>query len=579
MPLPRLKSSPTLRKPFDTSGQSWMDELLEGMEGAWCMGGEVLNLPDWRTIKYKETDEDIIILATPTVEPAAPCECGTPPVKSQRWGFAAPSYLRDLPVRCKRARIYFRQQRYRCGGCAKTFQLPLPCVDERRALTLRLAEYIEREAFNIFRTFSDIADEVGVSEKSVRDAFTADAERREKARRISTPEWLAIDEVYLGTGEHCVVSDPLGQRVLELLPDNRQETLSKWLLQIPDRRSVKMVTIDMWLPYKGAVCEVLSQARIVVDRYHVHNLLNTALKDVLQVVRAGMKPSEQRKYMRDPRLLFKSRFHLSGNEETPGQKQVLEKWFEEVPDVGRAYHLKEALSDILQLKDRRKAEGELCVWLERVSDFVKDFSSKHRKNLRPGEPFSNVLITVTRWQAQILNYVDFKDHFKEIARVKVSNAFAELANRHIKTAYRLGSGYSYEIIRAKVVHGGILVKRRPSHPLDGKSSRMAPSRVLRRGKKKKSGINLDANVLRLEKAREERDETKGLMLNPHDNKGWVERFGAADQLKFGFARNEQEERGKKRKRRGRNGPRQQPDASPRLTRHRLKINHDQIKMF
>lgn len=579
MPLPRLKSSPALRKPPNTSGQSCVDETLEGMEGAWCADGEILNLPGWRTIKYKETDEDVIILATPTVEPTDSCACGVPAVKSRRWGFAASSYLRDLPVRCKRARIYFRQQRYQCGGCAKTFQLPLPCIDERRALTLRLAEYIEREAFNIFRTFSDIADEVGVSEKSVRDAFTAGAERRERIRRISTPEWLAIDEVYLGTGEHCVVSDPLGRMVLELLPDNRQETLAKWLLQLPDRHRVKLVTTDMWNPYKGAVRKLLSQARIVVDRYHVHNLLNTALKDVLQVVRAGMKPSEQRKYMRDPRLLFKSRFHLSGDEERPGQKQVLERWFEEVPDVGKAYYLKEALSDILQLKDRRKAEEELDLWLERVSDFVKDFSSKHRKNLRPGEPFSNVLITVTEWRGKILNYVDFKDHFKEVAKVKVTNAFAELANRQIKTAYRLGSSYSYEIIRAKVVHGGILMKRRPSHPLDGKTSRMAPSRVARRGKKKKSGINPNANVLRLEKAREERDETKGLLLNPHDNEGWVDRFGAADQLKFSFARSEQEECGKRRKRHRGKGPRQEPDALLRPTRHKLKINRDQMKMF
>jgi hypothetical protein len=337
--------------------------------------------------------------------------------------------------------------------------------------------------------------------------------------------------------------------------------------------------MDMWGPYRGAIDRLLSQARIVVDRYHVHNLLNTALKDVLQVIRAGMKPSEQRKYMRDPGLLFKSRFHLSGDEEAPGQKQVVEGWLEEVPDIGRAYRLKEALSDILQLRDRRKAEEELDLWLEQVSDFVTDFRSRHRKNLRLGEPFSNVLITVSRWRAQILNYVDFKDHFKETTKLRVTNAFAELANKQIKTAYRLGSGYSYEIIRAKVVHGGILMKRRPSHPLDDKPQRTAPSRTGRRGKKKRSRINPDANVLRLEKAREERDETKGLILNPHDSQGWTDRFETTAQLKFGFAPGEQEEHGKRGRRRGGKSPRQQPDTSSRPARYKLKINRDQLKMF
>lgn len=579
MPLLRLRPSTALRRRSDASAQALTVEEFEKVQGDLHAEGEILNLPGWQTIKCKESDEDIIIQATPTTVPTVPCGCGAPAAEFQRWGFTRPTYVHDLPIRCKRTRVYFKRHRFRCAGCGKTLQPLVPGIDERHALTLRLAEYVEREAFSIFRTFADIADEVGVNEKSVRDIFTAGAERREKDRLIATPEWLAVDEVYLGTGEHCVVSDPLGQRVLDLLPDNRQVTLAKWLLQLPNRHRVRVVTMDMYGAYKFAVGQVLSQARIVVDRYHVHNLLNVALKDVLRVVRDSMSPSEQQKYMRDPSLLLKSRFNLSDVGERVNQKQVVERWFKDVPSLGSAYTLKERLSDILQLSERQKAEEALDVWLEQVSEFVEAFSSKYRKYLKDGQPFSNVLTTVSKWRGQILNYVDYKDHFKSISKLKVTNAFAELANRQIKTAYRLGSGYAYEVIRAKVVHGGITVRRRLPHPLDEKTLRVARSRSARRGKKKRLDISPEANVARLERAREEMDETKGLIPNSYENEGWADRFGSLEQLKLNLGANEQEVGGKKIRRRCGKEPRQPPDTPPRRARRRFKANRDQLKMF
>lgn len=555
-----------------------MDEAFNKIDGEWYVGGEILNLRGWEIIKGGETDQEVIILAMPTAEPSSPCNCGAPASTFQRWGFTGLSFVRDLPIRHKRVRVYFRQQRYRCSSCRKTLQPPLSGIDEQHSITTRLREYVERESLNIFRTFTGIADEVGLGEMTVRNIFTAGVERREKNRDISAPEWLAIDEVYLGKSVHCVITDPLAKRVLDLLPDNKQETLAKWLLQLPDRHGVKVITMDMWEAYKAAVRLVKLQAEIVVDRFHVHNLLNSALKDVLQVVRDSLRPAEQRKYMRDPRLLLKSRFRLSDDDGSSGQKQAVNKWLEDLPDIGRAYQLKEALSDILQLKDRQKAEEALDLWLEQVSDFVRDFGSKYRKKLKAGEPFSNVITTVQKWKQDILNYVEYKRYFKETAREKVTNAFAEQSNKQIKLAYRLGSGYAYEVIRAKVVHGGLLVKRRPPHPLDERRLRIAGGRGARKCKKKPVGVNAGANVARLEKAREDNDETLGLIPSPEENLAWADRFDSLLQLGLGFEPDRQETRGNGVRRRRKEGPRQ-PSPTKRNTRRALKYDRDQLKMF
>src|ERR1043166_9682107 len=105
----------------------------------------------------------------------------------------------------------------------------------------------------------------------------------------------------------------------------------------------------MWPPYLGAVQRVLPTAIIVVDRYHVHNLLNNGIKDVLRLVRDSMSYSEQRQHMRDPLILLTSRYHLEeednkdrqtdGRKSTkrPSQIEIRYKWWEDVPAVVLSY--------------------------------------------------------------------------------------------------------------------------------------------------------------------------------------------------------------------------------------------------
>jgi hypothetical protein len=344
---------------------------------------------------------------------------------------------------------------------------------------------------------------------------------------------------------------------------------------------VEAVTMDMCPSYLGAVGKVLSQARIVVDRYHVHNLLNVAIKDVLQVIRDCMTPSEQRKYMRDPRLLFKSRYGLSGElaregakGNKPTEKDVVAKWLEDVPDIGRAYRLKEQLSDILQLTDRLKAEEKLNGWLEEVWDFVKHFRARYEKQYRGtwNEPFGNVITTINQWRSMILNYIDCKHRFER----KVTNAFAEYANREIGKAYLLGSSYTYEVLRVKVIHGGLLVRRRPSHPLKEMPLATEQERAGRRGEKK-NGVNSQSNVARLKRGREEKDETKNLLPRSHDNAAWTSRFGQLDQPDLSFDQGVWEP--PKKGGRGRRKEKDKQRGSGKRTRPPRSRSSGQIKLF
>jgi transposase len=529
MPLPRLKSSHTVLRRPRAASHSWLDEALEKIEGVWSSDGEILNLPGWRTLKYKEFDHDLIVCAELTTGPEHACCCGAPDSEFRPHGRTEAICIYDLPIRYKRTRIYCELKRFRCSACGKTTQQFAPELDQQHRMTSRLVKYIERESFNLSKTFSALADEIGVSIQLIRNMFTARAEQLEKIRRIETPEWLAIDEVYIRRKARCIITAPVRRRVVDILPDYGQDKLQRWLLQIPNRSTVKMVTIDMWAAYLGAVTRILPQAVVVVDRYHVHNLLNCAIKDVLRLLRSGMSYSDQREYMRDPNLLFISRYDLSEEPEIDERgrrkvspKQIVEKWLKDVPELATAYRLKEDFSDILQMDDRQKAETEVDLWLGRVQEFVKTFQVKLQK--KSGErydvPFINVLTVIKKWREYILNYISYKKRFE----LKPTNGFAEAANGQIKRAQRLGNSYSFEVIRAKAVHGGVLVTRRPLLRLDRCVPRTRQNRARRRQRLFPPATNPNANLVRLERVRESKDETKGLLSNPKSNKAWTERF-------------------------------------------------------
>jgi transposase len=512
------------KKRAATLTRQQFQQRLEALKGTTSDDGDILNLYAWRTRRYRETDHDLIIEAELITEITEPCACGAPPSAFQKWGPTKLAYLHDLPIRRKRTRVYYQKQRYRCTACNKTLSQPLAGADERHRLMTRLGDYIKQEGLNLFRTFADLADEVGYSEQTIRDIVTAHAVQLEKERRIDTPLWISIDEVYIEKQERCVITDPVGQRVIHMLPTNRQVELETWLLQLPNRHKVRLVTIDMWAPYLGAVQRLLPTAAIVVDRYHVHNLLNGGIKDVLGLVRNSMSYSERRQYMRDPLILLTSRFHLEdaqedeeNDEETPkkpSQVEIRDKWLEDVPDVATAYWLKESFSDILQLRDRQKAEELTDHWLRRVEEFIEELHSKYQKE-KGDCPFTNVRTAIKTWRPYILNYVDSKS----ICSSTVTNFFAEHVNKKLKSAKSLGNGIAFETIRMKAVHGGVMVKRRPPHPL---SDRQARSKVERL--KKRREVNPDSNLEQLKRAREDRDETKNLRPKPQTVPGWAARF-------------------------------------------------------
>lgn len=99
----------------------------------------------------------------------------------------------------------FKRQRYKCRKCSETFFEVLPDMDESRSVTKRLIKWIEETSLK--KPFTNVAEDIGVNEKTVRNIFQYYVARLEQEQDIKTPEWLGIDEVHLLRNYRCVITD------------------------------------------------------------------------------------------------------------------------------------------------------------------------------------------------------------------------------------------------------------------------------------------------------------------------------------------------------------------------------------
>lgn len=137
----------------------------------------------------------------------------------------------DQPIRAKRVGILIHRQRYHCRACSRTFFEPLKDVDEHHFMTERLVNYIQCEALR--RTFTSIADDVGLDEWTIRSLFR-ESTAHLSGKAIEEPVTiLGIDEVYLLHKPRCVLTDIERRRIVDLLRTRDKDSVKNYYVCQP----------------------------------------------------------------------------------------------------------------------------------------------------------------------------------------------------------------------------------------------------------------------------------------------------------------------------------------------------------
>lgn len=376
-----------------------------------------MNLPSYTVTAIEHDEHDYHVNAEVKQPPTACQHCQS----SNLIGFGRREQLiKDLPMHGKRVGIYLSTRRMQCRDCAKTFSEALPDVDERRAMTSRLLAWIGKQS--VKRTFASIAEEVGITEGTVRLIFKDHVAELEKNVRFETPKWMGIDEIHL-IKPRGVITNIQNNTVVELLHNRNKETVINFLARLEGRDQIQFVAMDMWAPYRDAVIAMLPQAIIVIDKFHVVKMANEAMEKVRKSLRESLTPKQRRGLMHDRFVLLKRESELTDKEALS-----LSGWVKNYPELGLAHKLKEDFFKIYDAQNSDDALVRFAKWEVSVTHEVRD-------------AFSDLIRAWRNWQPYIVSYFDHR----------ITNAYTESLNSLIRVMDRLGRGYSFEALRAKIL--------------------------------------------------------------------------------------------------------------------------------
>lgn len=133
---------------------------------------------------------------------------------------------------------------------------------------------------------------------------------------------------------------------------------------------------------------------------------------------------------------------------------LLSLWVKNYPTLGQAHRMKEDFFAIYEANTRQQAQERFAAWEQAITPEIR-------------EAFSDLFKAWHHWEPQILAYFDHP----------VTNAYTEGLNNLTRGVDRLGRGYSFEALRAKMLFAEGAFKR---HRLRPKLERLRESETMMR---------------------------------------------------------------------------------------------------
>lgn len=340
--------------------------------------------------------------------------------------------VRDLNMGSKCTFLHFTCRRFECERCGRPFTEKLASVDCQRRQTRRFEQDIYRRCLS--SSCKAVAQATWLHEATVKAIFKRWAKHTRRWQGAPRVRVLGIDEIALKKRHKqyaLVLSDLERHCVVAVLPERSKERLERWFTDLPwaERKAIRVVSIDMWEPYRQAVRAQLPHAQLVADRFHVIKQLNERLTQMRRSIQQGAHEATRPALKGSRWLLVNNRDELTPEEETRLQEVLAAS-----PELRTVYLLKEEFRTICdKIQDRRQAERFLRAWIWKAEHTGDRFLLKFVQTLR-------------NWWHEILTY------FEE----RVTNGFVEGLNRAIRVIINRAYGYrNFENFRLQILaqHG------------------------------------------------------------------------------------------------------------------------------
>lgn len=280
----------------------------------------------------------------------------------------------DLPIFGRAVYLKLQPKRFQCPYCSNkpTTTQQLSWYRPRSAHTQAYEEQTLLQLVN--STVQDVATKEGLGYEAVVGIIDRRVERQVNWFELQRLEVLGLDEIALKKGHNeyvVIVSAQLregGLKLLALLPNRNKATVKAFLTRIPTRlqRTLHTVCTDMWAAYINAVKEVLGQAVVVVDRFHVaqkyRNCADKLRQQELNRLKAELSEADY-----DPIKGAMGPFRKNQADLRPHEAELLQRLWGYSPALKLAYDFREELTAIFeQQQTKAEATQAITAWRQDV---------------------------------------------------------------------------------------------------------------------------------------------------------------------------------------------------------------------
>ena len=354
---------------------------------------QVINLEGVKVANYHFITEDEIVIELKNIDKKMPCpHCKKLTGKVHQNHFYR---VRDIPLSSYHVFLQVNRRQFRCASCQKVFSEELKFVKKRRSYTLRLAskvveEVLETNVENAGRRNRMTPAEINTLLKEVEEDVL-------KEKPINLKK-LGIDEITQvkgGKNYSAVLVDLETRKPIALLEKRNKETIAEYLQSLGSEilEQIEEVSIDLWKAYKSVIEEMIPNAQIVADRFHVMKQVNDELDQKRKTEkRKAEKIKNKKKREEKVESITHSKYPLLKKKESLDEEEQakIDRVKSVFPELGGMYEIKEELREIFESQiTSDEALYKILDWAEKAYQY-----------------FPKSCRTIGRWIDEIVAYFD-----------------------------------------------------------------------------------------------------------------------------------------------------------------------------
>ena len=338
--------------------------------------------------------------------------------------------IKFIPFQNYNIELNLSVQRYICKDCKKTFSPSTNIVDNNSNISNNLKYTIAYELQENI-SLTSIAKRYKVSISSVQrimDECYPDF----MVNKEYLPETMCIDEFKsvknIDGAMSFVFADHQAKNIIDIVEDRRLNSLTEYFsrFSLEARNNVKYICMDMYSPYISLVKSIFPKAEIVLDKFHIVNLVNRAFNQTRISIMNSLKDDSLKRKLK---LFWK----------------LLQKYY---PDLCQEPYYCSSFKYKLSTKNKvdylLEKSSELDVNFNIYQDILqairhnnfKRFENIVKKNLSKKEKVSKQMLTALKTLKKYMKYIE------NMFESNITNGLIEGLNNKIKSIKRTAFGYS-----------------------------------------------------------------------------------------------------------------------------------------